>query len=142
MRRLILLIAMAVLCSAAVTSSAQAVTKSDWKMALERAMSQYADVFWFPNAAEGMAVSHRVPGFDSSTKKWGVAAQMQCCYVLALYGQIPCDGYDWTRPGCHLLPAVKDFLRPWLNGPIPEEQLRLLYHPPILDLRQPDNFGR
>jgi len=151
MRRLVLLVGVAAL-ALLMAAPAQATTMREWKGALEQATVQYGEVFWSeridPSVENGLGIglSSLLTGFDPYCEGWGYGAMDQCCYVLALYGEFPCDGIDWNTffntGRTRLLPYVKDFLRPWLNGPIPQEQLRLLYRPPVLDLTAPTAFGR
>lgn len=96
---------------------AQATTMKQWKQALENATLQYLDT-WEATTPDNRGISVLLPGFNPETDGWGMGAQAQCCYVLSLYGEFPCDGLDWQHilsgGNPRLLPHVKDFLRPYL----------------------------
>jgi len=135
MKRIILICAVALACLSMVPA-AGARDYRPYKQALYRAWQLYGNEVWLPRSHGGEGISAPIGWGNRRTNEWGERTQMTCCLVMSLYGVFPQDGIDWDshakRPP--LNQETKDFLYPFMHAS--DETLLLLYHPPILDLRE------
>ena len=132
----VLIIAVALLVLAFVPVAEAKPNYKPYKQALYRAWQFYGEEMWLPRSQEGEGISCPMGWGNSRTNEWGERTRMMCSLVTSLYGVFPQDGVNWDSHARYLPlnQETKDFLTPFIHAS--DETLLLLYHPPILDLRE------